>query len=215
MSLISSQRKKIQKQEDKDSLMECTPLPSLTSEIKQGNILISHPSLNDEFFQSVLLIIQHHSVHGTQAVVLDRHFSSDKLSPFWNGGPVEVKGNLMLHTNAITSGTRVTTDLYYSIVPNTELSLHTNQENCRVFTSYSTWVPDQLQRELDKGIWILAECPQEVLFGVQENGLPDLGDKDKVKKSSDLWKKVLRLMGGEFAIFSYIDEPETTFQRMK
>jgi len=118
----------------------------------------------------------------------------------------------MLHNKAIPSGEPVTKDLYYTLLQNGEIANQINPHNCRIFETFSSWSPEQLRFEIERGIWILADCPQEVLFDVQENGQLDLSDKDRTKKSSDLWKKVLRLMGGEYAIFSYVGEPERQIQ---
>jgi len=255
------QRKNAQEHSDTELI------PSLTSDIKPGNILVSHPTLSHIFYQTVIIILKHDNEE-TLGCVLDRRDSREPA--YWDGGPVPVRDFLLLHTNAIANGKAITNELYYTYLKDMDVLHKIKPSEFRLFSSVCRWIPGQLHMELEKGTWFLVECPQQILFQPRKNAKPatnplititsisdrptissktihskttsnepttvqgqevggrsltttattaitaittqkvavfDFGDGKK-STSAALWKKVLRLMGGEYTIFSYIDEPE-------
>ena len=61
----------------------------------------------------------------------------------------------------------------------------------KFFAQYAGWAPGQLERELDTNdVWIAAACAPELVL------------KQVIQLPKPLWREVLELMGGEYAIMS-------------
>lgn len=58
---------------------------------------------------------------------------------------------------------------------------------------HAAWVPNQLSREISKGVWYTASCSSD--FILRYAGAPVSNDDNKV----DLWSDILTCMGGEYA----------------
>jgi putative transcriptional regulator len=57
----------------------------------------------------------------------------------------------------------------------------------RFFAGYSGWGPGQLVEEIEEGSWILTTAPTEIILSTE---------------SDQLWRTLLRRMGGPFALLS-------------
>eukprot|EP00899_Mesostigma_viride_P011503 jgi/Mesvir1/20353/Mv19939-RA.1 len=66
-------------------------------------------------------------------------------------------------------------------------------EEFRIFNRYAGWGPGQLEREIKAGVWHSAACSPSLIL--REAG-HEAGPRDQ------LWKDILRLMGGEYAQMS-------------
>lgn len=61
----------------------------------------------------------------------------------------------------------------------------------KFFAQYAGWAPGQLERELESNeVWITAACAPELVL------------KQVIQLTKPLWREVLELMGGEYAIMS-------------
>ena len=58
---------------------------------------------------------------------------------------------------------------------------------------HAAWVPGQLQREIDKGVWYLAAASADLVL--RYAGAPVRADDDP----ADLWRDVLACLGEDFA----------------
>jgi putative AlgH/UPF0301 family transcriptional regulator len=56
----------------------------------------------------------------------------------------------------------------------------------------AVWAPGQLQSELDRGWWMMAQTSPDLIF-------PQSGDE-----SNSMWEKTLQMMGGEYESFSMV-----------
>jgi putative AlgH/UPF0301 family transcriptional regulator len=113
---------------------------------------------------------------------LARVFAQDAL---YLGGPVGLDSLLVLHDESIlaTQGDRSRpsgelSDIAHEIVPGgvycgglrrlTDLAhngLLTRPERVRFFCGYCGWEPDQLQSEIDQGVWYVASASAELILG--------------------------------------------------
>jgi len=195
---------KITQQYIQEKYNKPNPLVSLTTTIKPGNILISHPSMIDDFSQCVILIVDHGPL-GTEGVILDCIRKEEASREIWYGGPMGKA--TMLHTNPTLEGKHIMNNLFYT--QNT--SKITDLNEVRLFSSVSSWIVGQLEQEIIEGSWFLAESAAEVLFNVHTTDTGEVeiylkNDRERIHMRRVLWRKVLQFLGGEYAAFSYFNE---------
>jgi len=104
----------------------------------------------------------------------------------------------------------------------------------RLFVSVCKWTPAALASEIASGEWFVLKCPPELIFPYYKkninspkdqkpellgselsssqptdtsssSGIANLDLSFPDEKNSDLWKKLMRSLGGEYYIFSFID----------
>ncbi|KAL4559660.1 hypothetical protein LXL04_031803 [Taraxacum kok-saghyz] len=67
-------------------------------------------------------------------------------------------------------------------------------QDFRFFVGYAGWQIDQLREEIDAGLWHVAACSSNLIFG---------GTQSSSLSSSDgLWEEILQLMGGSYSELS-------------
>lgn len=169
-----------------------------------GNLLISEPFLQDEnFVRSVVLLCEHNS-EGSFGLVLNKpsilHLSElvEELAFLDNeiyvGGPVEqntlhfiyfgeemLQGSISIGENAWWGGA------FNDLVEKLKTGLM-DPGSVRFFIGYSGWGSGQLSDELSENTWIISDSKLEI--EVLQN-TPD-----------ELWKLVLKNMGGEFKVMA-------------
>lgn len=169
-----------------------------------GNLLISEPFLQDEnFVRSVVLLCEHNS-EGSFGLVLNKpsilQLSQlvEELSFLENeifvGGPVEqntlhfiyfgekkLEGSIPIGENLWWGGD------FESLVENLKLG-SIDSDSVRFFIGYSGWGSGQLSDELNENTWIISDSKLEV--EVLQN------------TADELWKLILKNMGGEFKIMA-------------
>jgi putative transcriptional regulator len=68
-----------------------------------------------------------------------------------------------------------------------------SNDDIRFFLGYSGWSPGQLENEIEEEAWIVASSGGGVLFE---------------EAADELWRAVLRRLGGEYALLStFPDDP--------
>ncbi len=175
-----------------------------------GVLLIAHPWLPDpNFRRAVILLCEHDEGEGSFGLVLNRKiprlmrellvdFDAFETSLF-QGGPVQTDTLHVLHQHAdmIEDAISVTPDIGWGgdvnmirLMVETE---HVPIETFRFFIGYAGWGVGQLQDEIDEGTWILHPSDGKHVFETDP---------------AELWRSVLREMGGEYAILAnYPDDP--------
>ncbi|HEX9950983.1 MAG TPA: YqgE/AlgH family protein [Rubricoccaceae bacterium] len=174
-----------------------------------GSILVAEPPMADPNFKRAVVLVCEHSTEGSFGLVLNRpsgltlaEAAAESL-PFdaelWLGGPVQTDTLHYLHPfgDAVESALPVLDGVFWGGAFD-ELrrgieSGAVEPEQVRFFVGYSGWGPGQLDAEVDEGAWIVLD-----------------GDGDLVFAESDdaLWRRLLRRMGGEYALLStFPDDP--------
>ena len=151
-----------------------------------GSFLVAKPVLEDpNFVQTVVLLLRHGS-EGAFGLVVNRPAEIEAL-PFtvFTGGPCPAPGLIMLHGEpqwATPPGvedpdpsTVVAPGIF---VGNADCMSRVGDGPCeeprfRMFAGYSGWGPDQLERELASGAWIIAPATGELLFDTAPDALWD------------------------------------------
>jgi len=159
-----------------------------------GKLLIATPSLLDEnFHQSVVLLIRGNDDDGVLGLVLNRE-SSKTINELWQtifeescrtvgnlhiGGPVP--GPLMaLHTNADIGDFEVSPGVYCA-ASREALEVLAEGESIpfRFFVGNAGWGNGQLVREINEGAWYLAEASAEIVFADE----------------TEIWQELIALVG--------------------
>ena len=149
-----------------------------------GSFLVARPVLNDPNFKQSVVMILGHGDGGAYGVVVNRPVPLSGLPlPLFEGGPCEGPGLVMLHghpewvnTTDDGPGPGVAPGIFLG--DTTCLSrvedLESDSLRFRMFSGYAGWGPDQLERELTAGAWIVVPATAELLF---DTPVEDLWDR--------------------------------------
>lgn len=175
---------------------------------KAGALLLSEPFLPDENFKrTVVFLCEHNEEEGSFGFVVNRplgvkvHEAVEDFPEFdaslYLGGPVENNTLHYLHTlgDKLPDSIEVVEGLFWGgsyevlqiLIENKEIS----PEDIRMFVGYSGWSPGQLEEELEEKSWIVTQGAANHIF-----------DTDP----EQLWKQVLKQMGGQYQIMSNFPE---------
>jgi len=163
-----------------------------------GHLLLSAASLWDPNFRKTIVLIGHHDEDGAVGVVLNRSTDVSVAEavppladlvppdePLFIGGPVQPEAAVVLADFADPSVAQILALGSIGFLPE---EMDPDEiggiRRARVFSGYSGWGAGQLEAELEEGSWIVEPALPEDVFA----------DPDQ------LWDRVLRRKGGEFAI---------------
>jgi putative transcriptional regulator len=139
-----------------------------------GSLLIAKMSLKDGFFgQTVILLLQHND-EGAFGVVLNRPAPVKDLPfPLFVGGPCKFQGLIMVHGHAdwlpeddrqeVCPGVYLGNAECINRVSEPEDDV---EYRYRVFTGYSGWGPNQLEREMTEGSWAVVRVSDKEIFDI-------------------------------------------------
>jgi len=185
------------------------------SHIEPGCVLIANEHLGGVFHHTVVLIIDHHDKAGSTGIVINRpqgkllKIANDQSSnvdaslklAFKNatvsyGGPVMPEEFSILHGfGQVQDSKRVGSGVFIggSRELMEEVRIGQFSPNEALFAyGRAAWVPQQLGREISKGVWYIASaCDSFVLRNAGAEQCP--------QDTDDLWFDVLNSMGGEYA----------------
>jgi len=174
-----------------------------------GVLLLAHPMLTDPNFRRAVVLLCEHSAEGSFGLILNKPLAlelgevvegvaSDVQVSL--GGPVQPNTlhYLHRHQDVLTDATPVTEHVAwggdFDLVKALVLSEEASPQTLRFFLGYSGWASRQLEEEIEEGGWILTEL-RDVDLSFPEN-------------PEQLWRTVLRRMGGEYAyLANFPDDP--------
>lgn len=177
--------------------------------LDKGKLLLSEPFLSDPNFDRTVILLCEHNEEGSFGFILNKPSNVnlpdiiDEIDNFedsvYIGGPVQNNTLHYIHRfPGLVGGQEIMNGLYWGgdfkqLV--TMLNEHKiSQDDIRFFVGYSGWEKGQLDEEMEKKSWIVA----------------DLIDLDIVfhKTDNDSWKSILKSLGGKFSIYSnYPEDP--------
>ncbi|MBI3501020.1 MAG: YqgE/AlgH family protein [Bacteroidetes bacterium] len=183
----------------------------------QGKLLLSEPFMNDPNFKRTVVLLASHNEEGSVGFVLNRPMelklgqiieefgdTSTPLSagffPVWDGGPVQRDALFYVHTlgDAIPGSIPVVGDLYWSGNFETVKALikgnKISENEIRLFIGYSGWGAGQLQEEIKRNSWLIADATIDLVMNA--------GTSSDAK----LWQDILKSMGKEYEIISNFPE---------
>ena len=175
---------------------------------KIGNVLISDPFLDEDYFRRSVVLLCDHNAEGSFGFVLNNYLDIDlhevddsfpdikaRISV---GGPVETQSLFFIHSfgDEVEGGIPINNELsfggdYEQIQDLIELD-PSNGNKIRFFLGYSGWTSLQLESEIKNKSWI-PWCNK---------------DKNNLLKKSSIafWKQKMNELGGEYKIWSNAPE---------
>jgi putative transcriptional regulator len=169
----------------------------------RGQLLVAGPTLLDpNFHRTVVLIVEHDDEAGAMGLVLNRRSPipaeqaipelGDALEPedrLWMGGPVQTTSVVVLadFEGSELPSMEVQGDLGL-VLPEADLEeIGSAVRRARAFLGYAGWAPGQLESELARDDWIVADFSTTDAF---------TDDPDH------LWSQVLGRKGGQYALLA-------------
>ncbi len=139
-----------------------------------GSFLVARPVLDDPNFVQTVVLIMQHNTEGAFGLIVNRPIEVEDYNvPIFLGGPCEMPGMFLLH--GYEEWFAVSDNPRGQVAPGVFLGdeaimtrLRDNADEYprfRVFTGYSGWGPDQLEREIASGAWAVVPASGERLFG--------------------------------------------------
>lgn len=144
-----------------------------------GTLLLAHPVLRDRTFRRTAILMSSHDEQGAMGVVLNRplhkrladfggDFAFGPLSevPVFDGGPV-AKRQLILcawRPHPVEEGEGEGVQLLFGLDPQRAAEL-VGQEGVqlRAFLGYAGWSGGQLEGELERETWVVADLEPEII----------------------------------------------------
>lgn len=185
--------------------------------IEAGSVLIANEKLGGVFHQTVVLVIEHNDITGSTGIVINRPLGGNlnkvasetesnldlslklafNASPVTYGGPVMQEEYSILHGYGEVEGSKKIAPGIF-VGGSEELMTEVRRKNMDAgealfVKGHAAWVPNQLSREVAKGVWYPASVSSD--FILRYAGAP-VSDEDN---KNDLWADVLTCLGGKFA----------------
>lgn len=168
----------------------------------RGRLLIAGPTLLDPNFARAVVLVGEHNEDGALGVVLNRPSQTtigeavpdlgdvaSETDPVHVGGPVQPSAVLVLaeYHEPATAGRLVTGAVGFLAVEDEDDRTGIALGRARVFAGYAGWGPGQLEEEVQRDDWILADALAEDVF-----------DED----ATTLWSRVLDRQGGQLRLLA-------------
>lgn len=170
----------------------------MADEWLKGKLLLSLPIVRQDAFYRTVILLLAHGPQGALGVILNRPteialaeifpelvFEAAEPTVLFAGGPVDTDGIICLARGPSTEerpGFAPVLDRWGSIDPRTPPP--GGVDNVRVYRGYAGWSRRQLEEELARGSWLVAEA----------------GPFDLTSESpDDLWERVLDRHGPRYA----------------
>ena len=155
--------------------------------LQAGSILISAPSLEDPYFNKVVIYITEYNEKGALGFVMNQvferkfneltEFRHSKPFPLYEGGPVEREKLFFIHRipGSIAEGTRVADGVFmggnFKQAVQYINTANEAENNLRLFIGYSGWDAYELEAEIEEGSWLPVQASVTTLFEAAEQSL--------------------------------------------
>jgi putative transcriptional regulator len=174
----------------------------------QGKFLLAEPFLEDPYFKRSVIYLVEHNEKGSLGFILNKPIDlkiNNALVDFpaykeslYLGGPVQRDQLYFLHRlgNKIDKSIEISDGIYwggdFDAVKAMIESKVIKSDEIRFFVGYAGWTENQLDDEIKKKSWIVANANAEQIFN---------------HETRQLWSEVMKGLGGkEFAIMSNFPE---------
>ncbi len=181
---------------------------------KKGRVLIADPFASDFFFtRSVVLLTEYSPKEGAMGFILNKPMEPDELPVeifeefgeanlprVYHGGPVGTNQMFYLHRlpDTILKGSmQILPGLYwggdYHELVNLIKEGAVDFKDVKFFIGYSGWSPGQLEGEIKRNFWVIADTNADEILGDEKN----------------IWKRKLYQLGPQYALWTkYSVNPE-------
>jgi len=165
-----------------------------------GALLLAHPAMRDGSFNRAVILMSVHDGDGAMGVVLNRptgkrlagltgDFALGPLAnvPVFHGGPVQDRQLILVAWETQADGFR----MHFGIEPEKATECLEGGMTVRAFLGYAGWTGGQLEGELERHTWVVAELPHDLITHEQDESL---------------WREVLGAQGDEWRVLA--EEPD-------
>lgn len=155
----------------------------------KGKILISEPLLGDQYFKRSVVLLAEHNDDGSFGLIMNKPIENkfneivDDFPEFGGqlflGGPVSNSSLFFIHTlgKQVADSLEIKDGLYWGgdIDAIRELMLIQNidESQIRFCVGYSGWESKQLDEELERNSWLVADLPVETLMKISPDKMWD------------------------------------------
>lgn len=176
-----------------------------TNDIKpaKGKILISEPFLSDYYFKRSVVLLAEHNEEGTFGLIINKPVDlilNDILHDFpefdatvYLGGPVKTDSLYFIHTlgDRLENSLEILHGLYWGgdieLVKELIKLGKISPNEIKFFIGYSGWVSKQLEAELARNSWLVANIKANQVMNSDPN---------------KLWDESLKKLGGDYAYWT-------------
>lgn len=164
--------------------------------LNEGVMLVSVPFFNDAYFNRSVVLLTDHSSSGAAGLIVNRrtNLSIRKAKSDWKidgkfffGGPVTMQGIIALHTFNGSGKFNPVVEGIYSGIDNTLISMIEYNViptmKYRFYLGYAGWSAGQLESELERGMWVVANCRPDLVFS---------------DEPSTVWEKMVMQLGPDY-----------------
>ncbi|MGC4129706.1 MAG: YqgE/AlgH family protein [Bergeyella sp.] len=172
----------------------------------KGKILISTPDISGDIFSRSVVLIIDHDVHGAFGLILNR--KNEELSrrvgqlfgfraEIYDGGPVENNRTFIIAKGIPVSEYYVSINNEFYLTEDTEsvtaavLEGRLNIADIKVFSGYSGWSSRQLESEVFRKMWTVAD-----IYNLDYT----------MPNDQSLWKKIMLNLGGKYLLWANAPE---------
>jgi len=188
--------------------------------LETGCILLANERLGGIFHQTVVLIVEHHETAGVIGMVINRPMEGNLQkvasgkdssldvslktafpeSTVSYGGPVLTSEFSLLHGFGEVEGSKKVCPGVF-VGGSTELMNEVrinrfDQDDALFLKGHAAWVPGQLDREINKGVWYPCAASSDLILRYAGGKMTDQDNPH------DLWADILTCMGGKYASIS-------------
>jgi putative transcriptional regulator len=176
----------------------------------KGMLLLAEPFMDSPEFKRSVILLTEHGDKGTMGFIINRKLNitptqaiedfPDFEDELYFGGPVSSDQLFYLHTKpALLEGSiEVMPGVYmggdYDTLKHLIDVKKITSEDIRFFVGYSGWSSGQLKKEIKDNSWIV---------------LPATVDHFKARTTTNLWKEILKGLGGKYSVVADFPEDPT------
>lgn len=168
----------------------------------KGKVLISTPDASGDIFSRSVVLIVDHNESGAFGLILNK--KNEQVSQtigelfgfpvdVFEGGPVENDKIFFIVKGTAVNEYYLKINEEFYLTEDTETIIEEmingrlSTENVKVFSGYSGWAAQQLEGEIQRKFWTVAD-----VYHLDYTGFND----------HNLWKKIMQNLGGEFLIWA-------------
>ncbi len=149
----------------------------------EPGLLIASPQMRDPHFEGVVVLLCEHDDKGAFGLVINRpsavalsdvidnldlQLDEDDDGPTWWGGPVHQKAGFVVYEG--TAGTSEGWSLPCSVAVSPSITRLTSLvqagKNFHLCLGYTGWGPHQLDGEIERGSWLVADLDPELILSL-------------------------------------------------
>jgi len=149
--------------------------------VNPGQLLVSHPKLNDGLFSKSVVLITEHHINGSVGFILNKP-SNYKMrdvveenmlgimqdETLYSGGPLNTGSLILIHSGEWYSSNTLALPNNISISSDhfmfEKISMGNIPFNYKLVTGISGWQPNQLESELTNQNWLVTNPTEDLIY---------------------------------------------------